>query len=38
MKIKNMVGGFLPTLKLNFKAFGVLNSFKMGFPILVGGV
>lgn len=36
MKIKTLVGGFLPTLIFNFKAFGVLNSFRMRFPIFVG--
>lgn len=37
MKIKTLVGGILPTLIFNFKAFGVLNSLKMKFPIFVGG-
>lgn len=38
MKIKTLAGGIIPTLIFNFKAFGVLNSFRMKFPVFVGGV
>ena len=37
MKIKTLASGIIPTLIFNFKAFGVLNSFRMKFPIFVGG-
>ena len=37
MKLKTLAGGIIPTLILNFKAFGVLSAFKMKFPIFVGG-
>lgn len=37
MKIKTLAGGIIPTLIFNFKAFGVLNSFRMKFPVFVGG-
>lgn len=37
MKIKTLLGGIIPTLIFNFKAFGIINTLKMKFPVFVGG-
>ena len=37
MKIKTLLGGIIPTLIFNFKAFGIINTLKMKFLVFVGG-